>query len=181
MCGQGFVILNTFIYAFNIEETPCSEEMTPGDSQCEQASEAAGSFPARRRNRRASSDGDLCRPWSVEEEVSRAASDLAIASRGSGRAATEPTPAVRSSGQAAEDRADLCVRAGSADLRVPVRPPCQLAAALFDHANEKVHLYSPAEMASLVNSLSLLVQTPEEDELVGRIVTKFSDYALLLV
>mmetsp|Transcript_91219 Transcript_91219/g.254763 ORF Transcript_91219/g.254763 Transcript_91219/m.254763 type:complete len:531 (-) Transcript_91219:303-1895(-) len=43
---------------------------------------------------------------------------------------------------------------------------------------ERYDDYTPAQMASLLGSLSKLMNSPAEDELVGRITTKFTDYAL---
>lgn len=54
----------------------------------------------------------------------------------------------------------------------------RFAIELGEEAAQRFHEYSPAQMASFVNSLSRLVKAPEEDELVGKITTNFSDYAL---
>jgi len=53
-----------------------------------------------------------------------------------------------------------------------------LAIELGEEAAKRYNEFSPAQMATLVNSLSRLVRAPEEDELVAKITTNFSDYAL---
>jgi len=49
---------------------------------------------------------------------------------------------------------------------------------LGEEAAKRYHEFSPSQMASFVGSLFRLVKTPEEDELVGKVTTAFSDYAL---
>jgi len=49
---------------------------------------------------------------------------------------------------------------------------------LGGEALKRCHEFNPSQMASFVNSLSRLVRSSEEDELVGKITMSFSDYAL---
>lgn len=49
---------------------------------------------------------------------------------------------------------------------------------LGEQAAKRYHEFTPAQMASFVGSLFRLVKNVEEDELVGKVTTAFSDYAL---
>lgn len=49
---------------------------------------------------------------------------------------------------------------------------------LGEEGANRCHEFTPPQMASFVNSLSRLARGHDEDELVGKITTKFSDYAL---
>jgi len=54
----------------------------------------------------------------------------------------------------------------------------RFAMALAQEASKRHHEFSPNLMASFVTSLTRLIRSPEEDDLVGKITTNFSDYAL---
>jgi cold shock CspA family protein len=49
---------------------------------------------------------------------------------------------------------------------------------LGEEAAKRYQEFTPSQMAGLVSSLSRFVRTAEEDKLVGRVTTNFSDYAL---
>jgi len=54
----------------------------------------------------------------------------------------------------------------------------RFAMELASEAVKRHHEFSPNLMASFVTSLTRLIRSPEEDDLVGKITTNFSDYAL---
>lgn len=54
----------------------------------------------------------------------------------------------------------------------------RFAIQLGQEALKRHHEFSPAQMATFVNALSRLVRGAEEDELVGKITTQFSEYAI---
>lgn len=54
----------------------------------------------------------------------------------------------------------------------------RFAIQLGQEALKRHHEFSPAQMATFVNALSRLVRGAEEDELVGKITTQFSEYAV---
>jgi cold shock CspA family protein len=54
----------------------------------------------------------------------------------------------------------------------------RFAIQLGEQAVTRFSEFNPAQMAGFVNSLSRLVRDPSEDELVGKITTEFSNYAL---
>lgn len=54
----------------------------------------------------------------------------------------------------------------------------RFAMELAQEASKKQHEFSPNLMASFVTSLTRLIRSSDEDDLVGKITTNFSDYAL---